>query len=81
MLKLKLTMTLMDNSGAMFISSNLVTDKRYKHTDLRYCMIPEDVDKGLFKLEYESTDMSIADIMTKGIDKVKYMLFAKMLLQ
>eukprot|EP00241_Pyramimonas_parkeae_P008205 CAMPEP_0114270248 /NCGR_PEP_ID=MMETSP0058-20121206/27125_1 /TAXON_ID=36894 /ORGANISM="Pyramimonas parkeae, CCMP726" /LENGTH=170 /DNA_ID=CAMNT_0001388949 /DNA_START=1089 /DNA_END=1599 /DNA_ORIENTATION=+ len=56
----------MDNQGAMFMASNLVTNKRSKHIDLRYHMIRDYINKGIFRLEYISTDKNIADIMTKG---------------
>mmetsp|Transcript_43485 Transcript_43485/g.81431 ORF Transcript_43485/g.81431 Transcript_43485/m.81431 type:complete len:398 (+) Transcript_43485:385-1578(+) len=71
----------MDNQGAMFMASNLVTNKRSKHIDLRYHMIRDYINKGIFRLEYISTDKNIADIMTKGLEKVKHRMFTKMLLQ
>eukprot|EP00241_Pyramimonas_parkeae_P009870 CAMPEP_0114244830 /NCGR_PEP_ID=MMETSP0058-20121206/11555_1 /TAXON_ID=36894 /ORGANISM="Pyramimonas parkeae, CCMP726" /LENGTH=122 /DNA_ID=CAMNT_0001357809 /DNA_START=1883 /DNA_END=2251 /DNA_ORIENTATION=- len=65
----------MDNQGAMFMTSNLVTNKRSKH------MIRDSINKGLFRLEHINTDKNIADIMTKGLEKVEHMMFTKMLLQ
>jgi len=46
----------MDNQGAMFMASNLVTNKRSNHIDLRYHTIRDYISKGLFRLEYVSTD-------------------------
>jgi len=71
----------MDNQGAMFMASNLVTNKRSKRIDLRYHMIRDYINKCLFRLEYISTDKNIADIVTKGLEKVKHRQFIKILLQ
>lgn len=57
----------MDNAGAMFMAPNLVTNKRSKYIDLTYHTIRNCTAKGLFKLEYVSTDLNNADILTKGI--------------
>lgn len=44
-------------------------------------MIRDNIAKGLFELEFVSTDVNIADIETKALDKFKHIVFTKMLLQ
>mmetsp|Transcript_40261 Transcript_40261/g.76979 ORF Transcript_40261/g.76979 Transcript_40261/m.76979 type:complete len:86 (+) Transcript_40261:3-260(+) len=71
----------MDNQGAMYMASNLVTNKRSKHIDLRYHLIRDFVNKGIISLEYISTEHNIADILTKPLQRLKHSYFTNMLLQ
>lgn len=71
----------MDNKGAMYMASNVVTNKRSKHIDLRNHLIIDFASKGATKLECINTSHKIADIMTKPLQKVKHIYFTNMLLQ
>lgn len=68
-----------DNQGAIFISSNPVTEKRSKHIDIRYHYIRDVQEQGLVKVEYVRTDENIADIFTKNLGRVKFEKFRQML--
>lgn len=57
----------MDNQGALFMDSNRVTNKRFKHIDRRYHVMWDHITKRLFRLEYISTNINIADFMNKGL--------------
>lgn len=71
----------MDNQAAMFMASNLVSNKRSKHIDILFRMIKNCITKGIFALEYISNGMTIADVMTKAIDKFPYRQLNKLLIQ
>lgn len=40
-------------------------------------IIRDSIIKGIFRLEYAGTDTSIADVMTKALDKVEHIQFTK----
>lgn len=71
----------MNNQGAMFVASNLATNKRSKHTKLMQHMIRDYIAKGLFRIKCVTADYNIADIMTKVLEKVKHVQIIKMSLQ
>lgn len=48
----------MDHQGAMFMASNVVTNEMSKYFDL----LRDYIAKGLFTVEYASTDTDLTDI-------------------
>ena len=71
----------MDNMGALFMGKNDVSNKRSKHIDLRYHMIRDYIKAGFFSLEYVSTTLNRADIMTKALEKIKHEVHTSALLR
>lgn len=71
----------MDNKGAMFMASNLVTSKRSKHIDFRCHLVWDFLNKGIISLVYISSEHNIADILTRSMQRLKHMYFTNMLLQ
>lgn len=69
-----------DNQAAMSMASNRVRNKRSKHFGPLYPMIRDDIFKGMFSLDYVSTDTNIADVMTKVLDMVKHKKFPRLLM-
>lgn len=67
----------MDNQSAIKIAENPVFHNRTKHIDIRYHYIREVVGLQKVKLLYKPTDEMTADILTKGLGRVKHELFVK----
>ena len=68
-----------DNQGAIFISSNPVTERRSKHIDIRYHYIRELIEDKKVKVFYISTDENPADLFTKNLGRIKFLKFRGML--
>lgn len=68
-----------DNQGAIFISSNPVTEKHSKHIDIRYHYIRDVVDQQLVQIFYVPTEENPADILTKNLARTKLELSRAML--
>ena len=77
--KLGLLPICLDNQGAIFISSNPVTEQRLKHIDIRYHYIRELVEDKKVEVFYISTDENPADLFTKNLGRVKFLKFREML--
>ena len=61
-----------DNIGCIKTSEDPVLHGRMKHIDLRYHKLKEFVANKTAKLIYMDTDRQIADALTKGLVKAKY---------
>ena len=48
---------------------------RSKHIDIRYHFIPDIVQRGAVRLNHIGTDEQVADILTKPLGKVKFLIF------
>src|ERR1700733_8776843 len=64
-----------DNQGSIFIASNPVTEKRSKHIDIRYHYIREVVEHKLVEVYFIDGDKNPADLLTKNLGSVKFLLF------
>nr|XP_016507185.1 PREDICTED: uncharacterized protein LOC107824890 [Nicotiana tabacum] len=56
-----------DNSAAVFFSKNDKYSKGAKHMELKYFTVKEEVQKQRVSLEHITTDLMIADPLTKGL--------------
>ena len=61
------TMILVDNQGAQKLIQNPRFDKRTKHIELKYHYIRPVHDQGLITIDYISTHVMTADILTKPL--------------
>ena len=68
-----------DNQGAIFISSNPITERRSKHIDIRYHYVRELVEDKKIEVFYISMDNNRADLFTKNLGHVKFLKFRGML--
>ncbi len=69
----KRTVTLMeDNQSAMKLAELERIDDRSKHFDIKYRHVRDTVRSGLVNLKYIKTEDQLADMMTKGLPKVKF---------
>jgi len=60
-----------DNSTAVFMSKNNKSGSRNKHIDIKYLAIRERVQEKRVVIEHVSTELMIADPLTKGIPPFK----------
>ena len=70
-----------DNQGAIFIASNPVTEKRYKHINIQFHYIREVIKKKLIDLYFIDSENNPADMLTKNLGRVKFQKFRAMICQ
>ena len=56
-----------DNSAAVFMAKNNKSGSRSKHIDIKYLAIRESVKELKVVIEHISTELMIADLLTKGM--------------
>ncbi|KAL0428014.1 UNVERIFIED_CONTAM: hypothetical protein Slati_2976200 [Sesamum latifolium] len=56
-----------DNSAAAFMAKNNKSGSRSKHIDIKYLAIRERVEEGKVVIEHISTELMLADPLTKGM--------------
>lgn len=61
-----------DNQACISLIKNPENNKRVKHIDLKFNFICDAVSKGVMTLEYTSTKLQQADILTKGQNKDQF---------
>lgn len=61
-----------DNNGARKLAENPVYHNRTKHIDVRHHFVREVLQCGYLQVNYISTEEMAADILTKGLSKVKH---------
>jgi hypothetical protein len=61
-----------DNLSSIRLAKNLVFHARTKHIEVHYHYIREKVLEGKIEMVPTKTDDQIADIFTKGLNKVKF---------
>lgn len=62
-----------DNMGCINIANNPSSHKRSKHIDIKYHFSRERVETKDICVSYIPTDEQVADIMTKPLDRVKFL--------
>ena len=61
-----------DNSVAVFMAKNNKSGSRNKHIDIKYLAIRERVKEKKVVIEHVSTELMIADPLTKGMPPFKF---------
>lgn len=61
-----------DNQSAMSIAENIGYNPRTKHISIRYHFIREIIKTGKLQLQYIPTNNQTADVMTKGLQRIKH---------
>ena len=70
----------MDNMGAINLSENNMTSDRSKHIERRHLHIRELVSRKLLAVKYIKTDANVADIFTKPLDRKRFQMLRKLLM-
>ena len=61
-----------DNSATVFMAKNNKSGSRSKHIDIKYLAIRERVKDKIVVINHISTDLMIADPLTKGMPPIKF---------
>ena len=61
-----------DNSAAVFMAKNNKSGSRSKHIGIKYLAIRERVNEKKVVIEHVSTELMIADPLTKGMPPLKF---------
>ena len=61
-----------DNSTTIFMAKNNKSSSRNKHIDIKYLAIREHVKEKTVVIEHVSTELMIADPLTKGMPLLKF---------
>jgi hypothetical protein len=61
-----------DNQSAISLCKNPVFHERSKHIDVRYHFIRECIESEKMTVDHVRTDLQLADILTKGLRRVKF---------
>ena len=69
------TVIFCDNQSGICLSENPVFHDRSKHIDIRYHFIWDMVQRGTIRLDHIGTDEKVAEILTKPLEKVKFLTF------
>jgi hypothetical protein len=64
-----------DNTATIAISEKEYNHARTKHIDIKYHYVKDLVKKEIIKLTWVKTTEQIADIFTKPLDKIKFLMF------
>jgi hypothetical protein len=72
-IEMRATAILCENQSCIKMTENPVFHNRSKHIEIRYHFIHNMVQRGALKLQYISTDVQVADVLTKPLDsRVKF---------
>lgn len=61
-----------DNQSCIALSRNPIHHARTKHFDIQHHFVREKCENGDIYLEYCPTDNMLADILTKGLNSVRF---------
>ena len=61
-----------DNSSTIFMAKNNKSGSRSKHIDIKYLAIRERVKKNKVVIEHVSTELMIAELLTKGMPPLRF---------
>jgi hypothetical protein len=62
-----------DNKSAISLCKNPMHHDRSRHTDIKYHYIRKCVEESKIKVNYVCTDDQLADILTKSLDRLKFL--------
>ncbi|XP_057435865.1 secreted RxLR effector protein 161-like [Lotus japonicus] len=70
---------LVDNRSAIDLSKNPVSHGRSKHIEIKYHFLRDQVSKGKIRIKHCSTDLQLADILTKPLRADKFKDFRRLI--
>ena len=69
-----------DNKGSIFTTANPEVSSNSKHLHVRYYKIREYVRDNLLRIRYCNTNDNLADFFTKGLERIKFERFRKVIM-
>ena len=63
----------------IIMAKNGSSTKRSKHIDIKYHFCKDQIKNHIISLKYCQTNMMVADILTKPIDRIQFKKFTNML--
>jgi hypothetical protein len=63
---------LVDNKSAIALSKNPVHHERSKYIDTKYHFVRDCIEDGSIDINHVSTQIQLADILTKALGKVRF---------
>ena len=69
------TKIMCDNQGCISLVKNPIHHSRTKHIDVQYYFIGKKIENEVIELEYCSTQCMVADVLTKGLVRIKHVDF------
>lgn len=77
MTQLEATKLMSDNQGCIALAKNPTHHSRTKHIDVQHHFICEKIKDKVIELEYCPIEHMVADVLTKGLAKVKHERFVE----
>jgi hypothetical protein len=62
-----------DNKSAIALIKNPMLHGQSKHIEVKYHLVRESVENGRIKMEFMRSEEQLGDILTKPLDKVKFL--------
>ena len=69
-----------DNRGSIFTAGNPEISSNSKHLEVRYYKIREYIRQNLLRVRYCHTADNLADMFTKGLERIKFTRFARIIM-
>ena len=73
--------TYIDNIGAGYMAESRINNKRTKHIHYKYHKVRESIELGLFDLVHVHSNLNVADIFTKALERGLFQKFRQWLLR
>ena len=73
--QLRPTVIYYDNQSCIKLSENPIFHDRSNHIEIQYHFICDYVQRGVVELQYISTEEQVADILTKALNRGKFVFF------
>ena len=70
---------MVDNQPAIALAKNPVLHDRSKHIDIKFHFLRNCVDGGQIVIEFVETGRQLADILTKSLERQRFMELKKMI--
>ena len=69
-----------DNKGTTFTAKNPVTSSRSRHLNSRWFHVREYIKDRVLRVSHIPTEKNVADILTKALDKVRFLALRRYLM-
>ena len=70
---------MVDNQPAITLAKNPVLHDRSKHIDIKFHFLRDCIDGGQIVIEFVETGRQLVDILTKSLERLRFMELRKMI--